>query len=227
LGEIKEHTRVNDILLGPLERPALHWLAAHMPKWVNPDILTGVGVFGSFVTLAGYALSGGNRAFVWLATLGYVINWFGDSLDGTLARYRQIERPRYGFYIDHITDAVCQVIVFVGLGLSPYVTFNVAMITLVGYLLLSVLVYVRTYVAGVYRLSYGKLGPTEVRCIAILMNTTMFFFGARSITFPMPLVGPASVGIYDLLVGTIAFLLFGFFLNTAWHQGRELAKLGE
>jgi len=113
------------------------------------------------------------------------------------------------------------------LGLSPYVTFNVAMVALAGYLLLSILVYVNTYVIGLYRLSYGKLGPTEVRGIAILMNTTMFFFGARWITFDLPLVKPVSVGIYDLLVGTIGFLLFGFFINTAWHKGRELAKLGE
>ena len=227
LSEFNHHKRVNDILLGPLERPALQWLAAHMPRWVNPDILTGVGVFGTLVTFMGYVLSGQNRMWLWIASLGYVINWFGDSLDGTLARYRHIERPRYGFYIDHVTDAICQVITFIGLGLSPYVTFNVAMVALAGYLLLSILVYVNTYVIGLYRLSYGKLGPTEVRGIAILMNTTMFFFGARWITFDLPLVKPVSVGIYDLLVGTIGFLLFGFFINTAWHKGRELAKLGE
>jgi archaetidylinositol phosphate synthase len=227
LGDIKGHKRVNDILLGPLERPALKWLAAHMPGWVSPDLMTAVGVVGVLLTLTGYILSGSDRAFLWLASLGFVVNWFGDSLDGTLARYRHIERPRYGYYIDHVTDAVCQVLVFVGLGLSPYVSFNVAMVSLVGYMLLSVLVYVLTYVNGLYRLSYGKLGPTEVRAIAIFMNTLMFFFGLRSIAFPLPWVGEVSVGIYDLLVGTVGFLLYGFFLNTAWYQGRELAKLGE
>ena len=227
MGKINKHQRVNDILLGSLERPALQFLAAHMPRWMNPDILTGIGVSGVLVTFAGYVLSGQGRGWLWLASLGYVINWFGDSLDGTLARYRHIERPRYGFYIDHMADVVCQVIVFVGLGLSPYVSFNVAIVSLVGYLMLSVLVYVLTYVMGEYRLSYGSLGPTEVRGIAILMNTTMFFFGARTILFDLPLVKPFSVGIYDLLVGTIGFLLFGFFLNSAWIKGRELAKLGE
>lgn len=227
MGKIKGHQRVNDILLGPLERPALKWLAAHMPGWVNPDILTGIGVVGVLMTMVGYILSGNAPAFLWLASLGFVINWFGDSLDGTLARYRHIERPRYGYYIDHVTDAVSQVFVFVGLGLSPYVTFNVAIITLVGYMLLSVLVYILTYVKGLYRLSYGKLGPTEVRAIAIFMNMLMFFFGPHTLAFPLPFIGTVSVGVYDLLVGTVGFLLYGFFLNTAWYQGRELFKLGE
>jgi phosphatidylglycerophosphate synthase len=122
---------------------------------------TTVGVFGSLVTLTGYLLSRGHPAFFWLASLGFLINWYGDSLDGTLARYRKIERPVYGFFIDHTTDALTQVMVFVGLGLSPYVTFNVAVLTLVGYLLMSVLVYVRTCVVAEFRISYGKLGPTE------------------------------------------------------------------
>jgi phosphatidylglycerophosphate synthase len=227
LGEIKKHQRINDILLGPLERPALQWLAAHQPSWATPDLMTGVGVFGTLVTFVGYALSGQERGWLWLASLGFVINWYGDSLDGTLARYRHIERPRYGYFIDHVTDAVCQVLMFIGLGLTPYVSFNVALVALVGYLMMSVLVYVLTYVVGEYRLSYGKLGPTEVRVIAILLNTAMFYLGNRSILFTLPLVGQVSVGIYDLLVGTVAFLLFGFFFNTAWYKGRELAKQGE
>lgn len=225
--EIKKHRRVNDILLGPLERPALQWLAAHLPKWATPDMMTAIGVLGTLITFAGYVLSNQERGWLWLASLGYVVNWFGDSLDGTLARYRHIERPRYGFFIDHVVDAVCQVLTFVGLGLSPFVSFNVAVMTLVGYMLLSVLVYVLTYVVGEYRLSYGRLGPTEVRVIAILINTLMFYFGNKAVIFELPLVGDWAVGVYDLLVGTVGFLLFGFFLNTAWHKGRELAKLGE
>jgi archaetidylinositol phosphate synthase len=89
------------------------------------------------------------------------------------------------------------------------------------------LVYILTYVKGLYRLSYGKLGPTEVRAIAIMMNLLMFFFGPHSLSFPFPWVGKVSLGVYDLLVGTVGFLLYGFFLNTAWYQGKELAKLGE
>ena len=132
MGEMKPHQRVNDILLGPLERPALQWLAGHMPAWMNPDILTGIGMLGAAVVFAGYTLSNAHPAYLWLANLGFVINWFGDSLDGTLARYRHIERPKYGFFIDHTMDALSEVLVVAGLGLSPYVSFEIAMLALVG-----------------------------------------------------------------------------------------------
>jgi archaetidylinositol phosphate synthase len=220
--KIKKHKRVNDILLGPLERPALQWLAAHIPAWVSPDICTAIGVLGALLAMISYELSNINPIYLWLASLGFFINWFGDSLDGTLARYRHIERPRYGYYIDHTIDVVCQVMIFLGLGLTPYISFNVACLALISYLLLSVLVYIRTYVVGEFRISYGKLGPTESRAIAVLLNTAMYFFGMQSITF-----GQAKISIYDLFVAAIALLLTGFFVNTARREARKLAALGE
>lgn len=220
--KLKKHKRVNDILLGPLERPTLHWLAAHMPVWVTPDTCTAIGVVGALLTMISYGLSDYNPNFLWLASLGFIINWLGDSLDGTLARYRSIERPRYGFYIDHITDVVCQLMIFLGLGLTPYVSFNIACLALIGYLLLSVLVYVRTYVVGEFKISYGGLGPTESRVIAILLNTSMYIFGMQNI-----FVGPWAFSIYDIFVAGIAVVLLGFFLNTAMREARRLAALGE
>jgi archaetidylinositol phosphate synthase len=220
--EINQHKRVNDILLGPLERPALHWLAAHMPNWVTPDACTAIGVLGALLTMISYGLSNYSPTYLWLASLGFVINWFGDSLDGTLARYRRIERPRYGFYIDHVTDGVCQVMIFLGLGLAPYVSFNIACLALIGYLLLSVLVYVRTYVSGEFKISYGRLGPTESRALAVLLNTAMYFFGLQNIVF-----GQEIFSIYDIPVAAIGLLLLGFFINTAARETRRLAALGE
>jgi phosphatidylglycerophosphate synthase len=220
--KIKKHKRVNDILLGPLERPALQWLAAHMPAWVSPDICTAIGVLGALLAMISYELSNINPIYLWLASLGFFINWFGDSLDGTLARYRHIERPRYGYYIDHTIDVVCQVMIFLGLGLTPYISFNVACLALISYLLLSVLVYIRTYVVGEFRISYGKLGPTESRAIAVMLNTAMYFFGMQSVTF-----GQAKISIYDIFVAAIALLLTGFFVNTALQEARKLAALGE
>ena len=222
MNEINQHKRVNDILLGPLERPALRWLAAHMPAWVTPDICTAIGVLGALLTMFSYGLSNYSPNFLWLASLGFVINWFGDSLDGTLARYRRVERPRYGFYIDHITDVVCQVMIFLGLGLTPYVSLNVACLALIGYLLLSVLVYVRTYVAGEFKISYGRLGPTESRALAVLLNTAIYFFGLQNIVF-----GQEIFSIYDIPVAALAVLLLSFFLNTATREARRLAALGE
>jgi archaetidylinositol phosphate synthase len=224
--EIEKHQRVNDILLGPLERPVLRWLAAHMPAWVTPDLLTAVGVLGALVTATGYVLSGIDRNYLWLASFGFLVNWFGDSLDGTLARYRQIERPRYGFYIDHVSDTFCQAVVFIGLGFSPYVRFEVACVALIAFLMLTVLVHIRTNVAGEFKISYGRLGPTEMRAFAILLNTAMYFFGPGPIEW---LIGnnPLSFSVYDLGVSLMALLLFGFFSNTAWQQARLLSRLGE
>lgn len=222
MDKIKGHIRVNDILLGPLERPALQWLAAHMPAWVTPDICTLIGTLGALLTLISYGLSNINPNFLWLASLGFFINWFGDSLDGTLARYRHIERPRYGYYIDHVIDVICQVMIFLGLGMTPYVSFNVACLALISYLLLSVLVYIRTYVAGEFKISYGKLGPTESRAVAVLLNMAMYFFGIQNIIFFQ-----AKISVYDLFVAGIALLLTGFFLNTASQEAHKLALLGE
>ena len=220
--KIRKHTRINDILLGPLERPALQWLAARMPAWVTPDICTAIGVLGALLTMISYGLSNYDPIYLWLASLGFLINWFGDSLDGTLARYRHIERPRYGYYIDHTVDVVCQVMIFLGLGTTPYVSFNVACLALIGYLLLSVLVYIRTYVAGVFKISYGRLGPTESRAIAMLLNTAMYFFGMQTI-----MLWNISISVYDILVAAIALLLTSFFINTALQEARRLSDLGE
>ena len=220
--KIKNHTRVNDILLGPLERPALQWLAGRMPAWLTPDACTLIGILGALLTMISYGLSNYDPVFLWLASLGFLINWFGDSLDGTLARYRRIERPRYGYYIDHMVDAVCQVMIFLGLGATPYVSFNAACLALIGYLLLSVLVYIRTYVAGEFKISYGKLGPTESRAIAVLLNIAMYFFGMQTITLLQ-----IDISIYDILVTAIALLLTSFFINAAIQEGRRLADLGE
>ena len=224
--KIDKHQRVNDILLGPLERPALRWLSAHMPSWITPDICTAVGVLGALLTSVGYILSNIDRNYFWLASFGFVVNWCGDSLDGTLARYRHIERPKFGFYIDHTTDTFSQAVIFLGLGLSPYVSFNIACMALIGYLMLGVLVYVRTCVVGEFKISYGKLGPTEIRVLAILLNTSMYFIGPKSVEWEIA-NNHLIFGVYDIFVSIIAILLFSFFFDTAWKQTRSFYKLGE
>ena len=222
MGNIKSHKRVNDILLGPLERPALQWLAAHMPAWMNPDILTGIGVMGAVIIFFSYWLSNEVPAFLWVASLGFVINWFGDSLDGTLARYRKIERPKYGFFVDHTVDCFSEVLVVMGLGLSPYVTFSVACLALIGYLLMSVLIYIRTYVYGVFQISYGKFGPTEVRVILILLNVVMYFLGDPEVELPL---GLGTV--YDIPIILVAVVLVMLFTAGSIRDAVELAKVGE
>jgi phosphatidylglycerophosphate synthase len=218
--DIRSHQRVLDTFTGPWERPALRWLAAHMPPWVTPDLLTAVGVLGGLIIFSGYWLTGLNRNFLWLVNLGFVINWVGDSLDGTLARYRHIERPVYGFYIDHVVDAYVEIMIVLGLGLSPYVRFDLACLALIGYLLLSVLVYVRTCVKGEFVISYGKLGPTEVRLIIIAANILVFIIGNPTLT-----LGSLTLSIYDWLVILILFIMYTIAILTTATQARQLARL--
>jgi phosphatidylglycerophosphate synthase len=224
MSEINNHRRVNDILLGPLERPTLKWLAAHMPAWVTPDTCTIVGVLGSLGVAASYILSSYDRNLLWLASLGFVVNWLGDSLDGTLARYRRIERPVYGFFVDHTIDAFSVSVIMLGLGLTPYVSFNVACLTLIAYLLLCVLVFVRTSAVGEFKISYGRLGPTEIRVLAIFLNTVMYFGGVQTSQASRGPLSQIIISPYDLFLAGLAVLLLSFFLVTAVKETVKLAK---
>ena len=226
MGDIKDHKRVNDILLGPLERPALQWLAAHLPAWATPDMMTIIGIIGALIIALGYILSHLHPGFLWLATLGFIINWFGDSLDGTLARYRHIERPKFGFYIDHVTDVLTEIIIILGLGFSPYIKFSVAALCCIAYIAMSVLVYVRMNVMGEFKISYGKLGPAEVRLIAIGLNTAMFFAGFQVIRLNLGLF-ISTFSPYDVIVTIITLLLIYFFAETSVKQSIALRNLGE
>jgi archaetidylinositol phosphate synthase len=201
----KTHTRINNGLIGTLEKRSLQWLARRMPGWVTPDILTGVGLFATVLIFYSYWFSNFHPGYLWLASFGFLLNWFGDSLDGTLARHRQIERPRFGFYIDHTVDAMGQILIIFGLGISPYVTFRIALLAVIGYLLLSVHVYIRTYVRGVFQISYCQIGPTEVRAIFVLLNIVMFFLETPRIE-----LWTISFTLYDilLLAGTGIMMLF-------------------
>lgn len=220
MSKIKNHERVNDILLGPLERPALKWFAENMPAWVFPDLLTLIGILGTLMIFGGYLLSNHDPAYLWLASFGFLVNWFGDSMDGTLARYRDIQRPKYGFFVDHVVDAFSQLLIFIGLGLSPFVKFEIAAVTLIGYMIVSILVYIQTSVRGVFKISYGKLGPTEVRAIAILVNTYIYFTGGIVIDLSF-----VSLTIFDLICSIIAIILFSIFFGNAIKDTIELAKI--
>jgi len=215
----KTDKRVNDILFGPLERPALQFLCCHMPAWVNPDMLTAIGVAGGLIIAVSYWLSNFDKNFLWLADFGLVLDWFGDSLDGTLARYRKVERFRYGYFIDHTLDTFKQTIICIGLGLSPFVGFNYAMLTLVGYLQLGILTYVNTAVTGIFKISYGKIGPTEVRVIVIGANA-VFYFASN----PMIHLSFISISLFNLIILGLAIALFILFIVSTFTQAVSLNK---
>jgi len=195
--------RTNDILLGPLERPALQFFARNMPAWVNSDMLTVLGLIGSILAGFAYAMVGRGdiKGNVWLfiASLGFIINWFGDSLDGTLARYRKHERPNYGYYVDHAIDGITSLIIFAGIGLSGIVRFDIAMLALSCWLLLMIQVYLKTHVTGVFEMTSIGVGPTEVRVLAIILNTVLYFTGIGGTIWPLEINKVA----YDLNIGSI------------------------
>lgn len=205
--KFRSHIRINESIFGSLERKALLKLAEKMPTWVTPDLMTLSGFLATLIIFLGYWLSNFHPGYLWLANLGFILNWVGDSLDGTLARYRHIERPQYGFYVDHTTDALGQIIIITGLGISPYISFIVALLAVIAYLLLSIHVYIRTYVVGIFRISYLRMGPTEVRTILILFNIAMFFFGIPRIE-----ILSHTMILYDVLAIVVTGIMFLLFL---------------
>jgi archaetidylinositol phosphate synthase len=205
----------NGGFLRSLERPAIAWLVARIPEWASPDTLTTIGVIGTLMTFAGYAAAGVRPAFLWLASLGLIVNWFGDSLDGALARYRKIQRPRYGFYLDHALDTVALLLIAIGIGLSGYVRWDVCFFTLSAYFMLAVLSLIRTNVSDVFQISYMAIGPTEVRFGFVALNTVMLIYPPA----------PADWMSYPNVAALIwAVVMLGNFAVSMIRQIRQLAK---
>ncbi len=165
--------RVNHALTAGVEKRALRWMAERMPKWVTSDQLTALG-FGAQVG-AGicYALARYDRRALVLVIVCLGLNWLGDSMDGTLARVRGQQRPRYGFYVDHMVDAFGAIALMCGLGCSGFVHWPVAMAMLLGFLLLSIESYLATYTLGQFQMSQGVFGPTEIRILLVMGNVAL------------------------------------------------------
>lgn len=214
------HARTSEFVLKRFERWALPRLAARLPGWVVPDHLTVLGLLASTAIGVAYALSNRHEAWLWLVNLALIINWFGDSLDGTLARYRRIERPRYGYYLDHLTDAYSTLAIGLGLGFSPYMLLAVGLAIVIAYLLLSINVYLETHVFHEFSFSYGNLGPTEVRLLLIVLNITALSIGPLS--FHVLGVGATVFDVFGLAA---AFAMIAMLLVRAGGNLRTLARL--
>ncbi len=165
-------------LTSAVERTLLAWLAARMPAWLRPDHLTALGLAAMAAAGAAYALARRDSGWLHVVNVGLALNWFGDSLDGTLARHRHKLRPRYGFYVDHIVDAFGALFLLVGLGVSGYMSPAVAAGLLVVYYLLSIGIYLATYTLGTFRIAYGGFGGTELRLLLVAGNLTALYVPA-------------------------------------------------
>lgn len=213
------HQRINDILLGKMERKLLSWFCARLPAWVTPDMLTLTAFLAGIVIAAGYALTNISKGYVWISSLGLVLHWFGDSLDGSLARYRKIERPRYGYFVDHSLDTLVEVLVALGIGLSPYVRLDCVLFALIAYLMMSVSVNIRAFTTGVFQISYGKCGPTELRAVLIIANAIFFFVDSPVVGY---LYGPITIP--DLIAIGIAIFLMLVFIGTTLQVALNLRR---
>jgi archaetidylinositol phosphate synthase len=167
-------TRIQESAISAGERKLLLWLASRMPATVNSDQLTALGFAAQIMTGLCYALARANRVWLIVAIAWLVLNWFGDSLDGTLARFRNRQRPRYGFYVDHILDSIGSVALMGGLAVSGYMSPAIAVSLLVLFLLLSIQSYLATYALGEFRMSFWSFGPTELRILLVIGNLALF-----------------------------------------------------
>jgi len=223
----EQSKRIQTSVLNGVEKKVLVWLAERQPRWMTSDILTGIGVVGAVVVALGYFLSNYRIEWLWLASLGFVINWYGDSLDGTLARVRKTQRPIYGFYLDHNIDGVTMAIMCVGAGLSDMLNLYIAMAVLAVYLLLSISVYINAHLKGEFKLTYAGMGPTEFRLIMIVVNILFIFANSLrewSVNFTVAGVS-VTFGVFDFIGLAILLVLVLIYLNNFKHDAKEYAEL--
>jgi phosphatidylglycerophosphate synthase len=163
--EFKDATRILTSVLAPLEKRTLLWLAGRIPARVNSDHLTALALAAMIGAGLSFWLGAVTPIGLVLVVICLAVNWFGDSLDGTLARVRQHQRPRYGFYVDHVVDAIGSIFLFGGMALSGFMSPAIAMLLLIAYFLLTIEVGLATHSLGEFRISYFKVGPTELRIL--------------------------------------------------------------
>lgn len=225
---LKEQSkRIQTSILNALEKKALVWLAKRQPKWMTSDILTFIGVIGAVIVALGYALSNYDIRWLWLASFGFFVNWYGDSLDGTLARVRNTQRPIYGFYLDHCVDGVTMAIMCIGAGLSEMLNLYIAMAVLVAYLLLSISVYINAHLKGEFKLTFAGMGPTEFRLVMVLVNTLFIYVAPiRDFTTSFHCLGTEVIfGSFDYVGIAILLILIVIYCRNFIGDARGYAKV--
>jgi len=208
--------REESFLLAVPEKRLLRWLAGRLPRWILPDDMTAIGV----VAALAYQLSNEGNGWLWAASALLVVQWIGDSLDGTLARVRGIERPTYGYYLDHLVDAIATAAIGIGLGLSPFMLLSVGTLIVVAYLILSINVYLESFAFSRFSIGYGKIGPTEIRLILIALNTLL---ALDLVGLDFHLAG-LDLTVFDLVGLAIAATMIALLLARSARNLRELAE---
>lgn len=226
-GNKADAVRIQTSILNTAEKKVLVWLAERQPSWMTSDILTYIGTFGAIVIAVGYIMSSRDMNWLWLSSFGFVINWYGDSLDGTLARVRNRQRPIYGYYLDHTVDAVNELIIVLGIGLSGMVHLSLALLILALYLMLTINVSINAHLKKEFRLTYARMGPTELRIIMIIVNTVLVLIpsiGTFSHTF-MLWGHELTIRTMDYVAAFIFLALLLIYLTEIVKDAKEYARL--
>lgn len=184
-----DHVRTNDGLTARVERRALHAIASRLPRWMHSDHLTSIGVAGMTLAATGYAVAPLAAHGLWLATAGLIANWFGDSLDGTLARLRREERPRYGFYLDHALDTFGTGMLIAGMALGGLLTPLAGLALFAAYVAVCQETALATHALGEFRLAWWRIGPTELR---------LGLMAANAVAWVAALRGHSLAGAFDV-----------------------------
>ncbi len=214
----KEAQREIHGLTAPLERRVLAALARRMPPWVTPDHLTTLGLAATLVAGAAYLASRWRPEALHIVNLALALNWFGDSLDGTVARYRRRLRPRYGFYVDHISDAFGALFIIGGLAFSGLMTPAAGAALLIAYYLMAINVYLATYTLGVFKISYGPIGGTELRILLAGLNLT-------ALHWPRVAVAGAHILVFDLVAVAVTLGIAALAVVTTLRNTGRLYRL--
>lgn len=209
--------RTNNGWLSVPELRILAWLTPKTPLWLTPDRLTAVGFGGSILALAGYLLAAHFPVALWLVNIGLIINWYGDSLDGNIARARGVERPAYGFFLDQSIDVISQLLFTIGLGASGYIRPEIVMLGFATYLMMTVQSLLRMKVTGIFHLATAGMGLTEVRCLFVVANVLFYFFP------PWPFSAAGIIISYSDLFGLVWILAnIGLYIATLISESRKL-----
>lgn len=213
-------SRVHQSLLAHHERQTMIRLARTLPAWVTPDHMTLLGLGGALLCGVSYAACLVSPRLLWLACLGLVLNWLGDSLDGNLARVRGIERPRYGFFVDHSADVISQLLIFLGLGLSPYMRFDMALLALLSYWLAALYTFIRAVATRVFQISYFGIGPTEIRLGLLAYSLALPLLDPFAAMTPIGRLAPIDAIVLVTFCGVAVMFLFA-----TYGESRRLAAL--
>jgi phosphatidylglycerophosphate synthase len=211
-----KHSRLNTGVLADLEKRTLIWMAERLPRWVTSDHLSAVGVSGMVAVGAAFAAGGTYAWALPLVVVALALNWFGDSLDGTLARVRRQQRPRFGYYVDHVLDIVGTAFLFAGLVLGGHVTPVLAMLLLAAYFAVMAEVFLATAARGKFRMAFMGMGPTELRLV--LGAGALALMGDPRVAIP----GLGTFGLFDVGAAVATAGLTMAFLVSGWRNGRAL-----